>query len=126
VTVLVDTSVLVDHLRGDARARETLLAARAAGHDLAASVLTRTELLAGARPAEMPRITALFGVIRWVAVDGAIADRAGEHARTYLASHRSIDLTDYVIAATSEALGAELLTLNVKHFPMFAGLQRPY
>lgn len=126
MTVVVDTSVLVDHLRGDARARDALLAARAAGHELTASVLTRAELLAGVRPAEMPRLAALFGVLRWVGVDEAIADRAGEHARTYLASHRAIDLTDYVIAATAEELGAQLLTLNVKHFPMLPGLQRPY
>lgn len=126
MTVVVDTSVFVDQLRGDPRGRDTLLAARAGGHELAASVLTRTELLAGVRQPETPRLEALFAVIRWVEVDAAIADRAGDHARRYLRSHPGIDLVDYVVAATSETLSAELLTRNVKHFPMLAGLRPPY
>jgi hypothetical protein len=31
-----------------------------------------------------------------------------------------------VIAATAKELGADLVTLNVKHFPMFPGLRAPY
>lgn len=126
MTVVVDTSVLVDHLRGDARARNVLLAAREDGDDLAASVLTRTELLAGVRSRERRELEALFTVLRWVDVDREIADRAGGLANRYLASHRDIDTVDYVIAATAEALGAHLLTKNVKHFPMIAGLRPPY
>jgi hypothetical protein len=126
VTVVVDTSVLVDHLRGDGRARDALLAARSNGHDLAASVLTRIELLAGVRPRERQELEALFTVLRWIDVDPEIADRAGALANRYLASHREIDTVDYVIAATAEALGAELLTKNVKHFPMVTGLRPPY
>lgn len=124
--VVVDTSVLVDHLRGDSRARDSLLSARAQGNDLAASVLTRIELLAGARPREREALEALFSVLRWVDVDPEIADRAGALANGHLASHRDIDTVDYVIAATAEELGAELLTKNVKHFPMIAGLRAPY
>jgi predicted nucleic acid-binding protein len=37
--------------------------------------------------------------------------------------HTGIDVVDYVIAATAEELGAELMTLNVRHFPMFAALR---
>jgi predicted nucleic acid-binding protein len=124
--VVVDTSVLVDHLRGDARARDALLSARAQGSDLAASVLTRIELLAGVRPRERHELEALFTVLRWIDVDPEIADRAGALANSYLASHRDIDTVHYVIAATAEALGAELLTKNVKHFPMIAGLRALY
>jgi predicted nucleic acid-binding protein len=31
-----------------------------------------------------------------------------------------------VIAATAELSGAELVTLNVKHFPMMSGLTAPF
>jgi len=126
MTVVVDTSVLIDHLRGDARTRDLLLAKQRAGHGLAASALTRVELLAGTRSAEMGQLDALFAVIRWVDVDTRIADRAGNYANHYLASHRAIDTTDYVIAATAAQLNAELLTTNVKHFPMIPGLRAPY
>lgn len=126
MTVVVDTSVFVDHLRGDLRARDSLAAARAAGHDLAASVLTRIELLAGARKSERLPLEELFTAIRWVDVDTDVADRAGAYAHRYLRSHSGIDTTDYVIAATAAKLGADLLTRNVKHFPMVEGLRSPY
>ena len=126
MTVVVDTSVFVDHLRGDPRARDALLAARAIGHDLAASVLTRAELLAGVRPCEREQLKALFGVIRWIDVDPAIADLAGDLAQDYLRSHPGIGAVEYVVAATAEHLGAELLTRNVTHFPMLPGLSAPY
>ncbi len=126
MTVVVDTSVLVDHLRGDVRARDALAAARAAGHDLAASVLTRIELLAGVRNGERPALEELFGAIRWLDVDPDVAGRAGAYAGRYLRSHSGIDTTDHVVAATAATLGADLLTLNVKHFPMVEGLRPPY
>lgn len=126
MTVVVDTSILVDHLRGDARARDALAAARAAGHDLAGSVLTRIELLANVRNGERLALEELFGAIRWADVDTGVADRAGTYASRYLRSHSGIDTTDYVVAATAEALRADLLTRNVKHFPMVEGLRSPY
>ncbi len=41
-------------------------------------------------------------------------------------SHSGIDDADYLIAATANILDAPLLTTNVRHFPMFEGLTRPY
>jgi predicted nucleic acid-binding protein len=40
--------------------------------------------------------------------------------------NRGIDTADLAIAATAMALDVRLLTRNVKHFPMFAGLAAPY
>ncbi len=33
---------------------------------------------------------------------------------------------DYLIAAAAESIGASLVTLNVRHFPMFPDLEPPY
>ena len=41
-------------------------------------------------------------------------------------SHQGIATADLIIAATSDVLGLELATLNVKHFPMPKGLRPPY
>ena len=38
----------------------------------------------------------------------------------------ALDFPDAVIAATAMHHGLELVTLNLKHFPMFPDLQRPY
>lgn len=126
MTVLVDTSVLIDHLRGRPEAREALARAVDDGERLIGSVLTRSEVLAGLRPGEEQATSALLGVLEWIVVDEAVADHAGALAQRYLASHGGIDLTDYVIAATAAIHGATLWTRNVKHFPMMAGLRPPY
>lgn len=51
---------------------------------------------------------------------------AGELARRYRTSYTGIDAADYLIAATSILHDAQLLTMNVKHFPMLEGLQQAY
>ncbi len=83
-------------------------------------------MLAGMRAGEEATIRDLFARIDWIAVDSELADRAGELAGSYLRSHPGIDPVDYVIAATAERLDADLWTHNVRHFPMFPGLQPPY
>jgi hypothetical protein len=126
MTVVVDTSVLIDHLRGDERARDVLQHAVRNGERLAASVLTRVEVMAGMRPDEFDRTMRLLGSLEWVEVDEVLAERAGWLANRFLGSHPGVDPVDYVIAATTERLEANLWTRNVRHFPMFSGLQPPY
>jgi predicted nucleic acid-binding protein len=126
VTVLVDTSVLVDHLRGDHRAVALLRDVFRDEERVWAATPTRAEILAGVRPAERERMTRLFGLLSWVEIDVEVADAAGEMARRFRRSHSGIDTTDYLIAAAANSIGAVLLTQNVKHFPMFGGLQTAY
>jgi predicted nucleic acid-binding protein len=71
-------------------------------------------------------VASLFGILRLLEVTDPIARRAGELLRAYRRSHPGIDLVDYAVAATAEVHGARLVTLNVKHFPMVAGLKAPY
>ena len=124
--LLVDTSVLIDHLRGDARAVGRLRTALDAGDELWSVVVTRTEILAGARAPELDAIAGLFRHLQWLEVTSDLADAAGGLAARYLRSHPGIDTVDYLIAAAAQHLGAELLTQNVRDFPMFAGLRPAY
>ena len=124
--VVVDTSVLIDHLRGDAEARAALRQAAEGGEHLVASVLTKVEVLAGMRASEERATRLLLGSLEWIEVDDALAERAGAIANQFLPSHPGVDPVDYVIAATVERLEAELWTRNLKHFPMFPGLKAPY
>lgn len=125
MSVLIDTSVLIDVLRGHAAATKVLRDARLAG-PLHASELTRLEILAGMRPAEAGATRALLEIIDWRPLDGQIAEMAGELGRQWLPGNRGIDAADLAIAATAVVLEVPLLTRNVKHFPMFAGLAAPY
>lgn len=124
--VVVDTNVVVEVLRGNRRAAAVLRERIERGEVLRMSVLTRLELGAGARPSELGPLTEHLVLYDEVDVDGSVADRAAEFARTFRRSHSAIDAIDYLIAATAELQADELLTLNVKHFPMFPGLRAPY
>jgi len=125
VTVIVDTSILIDFLRGDSRASEAMRRWRSGG-ELHASEITRLEVLAGLRPSDQARTRATRSALVWHPVDEAIAAGAGALGRQWLASHNSIDAADLAIAATAIALDAELATRNVRHFPMFPALKSPY
>lgn len=124
--IVVDSSVLIDHLRGKESSRQALWSARSGGARVQASVLTRTELLVGMRAHQKRLTRRLVDEIEWIAVDEWIADRAGELGRRYRASHPGLGLIDLVIAATAESVRGQLWTSNVKHFPMFENLEPPY
>jgi predicted nucleic acid-binding protein len=59
------------------------------------------------------------------AFDQEIAARAGILRRDFGKSHGT-GLADAIIAATAEAQGANLVTLNRRHFPMLEGVVVPY
>jgi predicted nucleic acid-binding protein len=125
MTALVDTSVLIDYLRGHEGAAELLEQERAAA-PLHASEITRLEILAGMRPAEQDGTRSLLSTLSWHPVDSDVAEEAGALGCKWLPSHHPIDGADLAIAATAIRCGARLLTRNVRHFPMFADLQAPY
>ncbi len=122
---LFDSTVLISHLRGVEAATEILRAAVEEGA-AACSVLSRVEIEGWMRSHERPDVRRLFGALTLEPVTDPIAARAGELLRSFRTSHPGIDVVDYVIAATAELEGAELYTLNTKHFPMFAGLRPAY
>lgn len=123
--ILVDTDVLISHLRGIEQARAWLRQSRAKGL-LAVSVVSVAELTGGMRSAERREVWGLLSALRTEPVTEAIGRRAGELMREYRRSHSGIGIADYLIAATAEQHGAELATLNIRHFPMFPAVAPPF
>lgn len=123
---LLDTSVAVDHLRGAPPAVELITGLAAAGTTLAASEVVRFELLAGVRDDERDALERFFSALSWVPVGEQVTRAAGSLARDHRAAFGGIDDADYLIAATALLLEADLLTTNVRHFPMLASLQPAY
>jgi hypothetical protein len=123
--ILVDSDVLIAHLRGVEQAHAWLRQARTAG-PVAVSVVSIAELTGGMRSAERREVWSLLGSLRAEPVTELVARRAGEFMRQYRRSHSGIGLADYLIAATAELRGQTLATLNVRHFPMFTELRRPF
>jgi predicted nucleic acid-binding protein len=125
MTALVDTSIMIDWLRGVEGAVD-LLERERLDAPLHASEIAKVEVLAGMRPTEEAKTRAFLAAFQWHATDESVAEEAGALGRRWLTSHQGIDTADLVIAATAVVTGTRLLTLNVRHFPMFPGLSRPY
>ncbi len=123
MNVVLDTSVVIDMLRGYEPA---LTYGRSLSEPPFCSEIVRVEVIRGLRSAERTTADRLFSSLTWVVIDEAIARRAGDLGRRWRRSHRGIGSADLVVAATVLQLDAGLATLNVKHFPMFADLAAPY
>jgi predicted nucleic acid-binding protein len=125
--LVLDTSVLIDHLRGRPKAATELIPhALTRGDELWSAHVVRAEVLAGMRAAEEAPTRDLLRLITWVDVDETLSEAAGALGRRFLASYSGIEVTDLIVAALAQYLDAALQTTNVKHFPMFKGLKAPY
>jgi predicted nucleic acid-binding protein len=123
MSTVIDTSVIVDILRGLPAAVDYVERLEDVP---ACSEITRVEVIRGMRSAERVPTERLFQHLRWVALDEPIARRAGELGRKWRKSHPGISSPDLIVAATTDQLGADLATSNVRHFPMFKRLRPPY
>jgi len=123
---LIDSDVLIDHLRGRAPAAEFLRQCFSSGERLQLSVITHAELLAGLRPGEENDLQDLLRRFEAMLVTQATAEEAGRYRREFGRSH-GVELPDALIAATAKVSGATLYTTNVRHYPMTdITVRRPY
>lgn len=117
---LIDTNILIDHLRGDAVAGRFLHDVESGRLQATISVITECELLAS--PALTPReerhVIALLELLPRVAVTSRVARLAADLRRRY-----TITIADALIAATALRGHATLVTRNVKDFRAVRGLR---
>jgi predicted nucleic acid-binding protein len=108
--VLVDSDVLIDHLRGHYRFT--------AGKDsVHVSTVTRAELFAG-EGTEEPKVRRLLDAFAELPVDRAVAERAGRIRRA-----GNIGMADALIAATAIQHRLTLVTRNATDFAPVTGLR---
>ncbi|MXZ73334.1 MAG: type II toxin-antitoxin system VapC family toxin [Acidobacteria bacterium] len=124
--ILVDTDVLIDFLRGY---EEAMSLVSVNSESIVVSTINVAELYAGVRGgadgAEQSALDRLLALFRVIPVSSGIARLGGLYRRDYGRSH-GVGLADAVVAATATVEEAVLMTLNVKHYPMFGGIQPAY
>lgn len=121
--LLLDTDVIIDYLRGQTDAVAYL---EGLTNPLLISAVTVAELYVGVREGEeREALDSFISAFELVTVDENIAVKGGLYRRDYGKSY-NVGLADALIAATAEAKGATLVTLNKKHFPMLASVTIPY
>ncbi len=122
---LLDTSILVDLLRGSKTARDWIDTIPETAR--AISVITAAELLAGCRNRpEQNAVERELDLYEIVWISGQVSQSALDWYKHFRLSH-NVGFLDCLIAATASQNGLLLATLNLKHFP-FPTLQteRPY
>jgi predicted nucleic acid-binding protein len=104
--VLVDSDVVIDHIRGKHPLPD---------FPLAFSVITRCELFAGRDDPQYLR--KLLAPMHEIPLDSSIAERGGELKRTV-----QLQTPDALIAATALEHELSLMTRNRRHFDRVPGL----
>ena len=115
--LLLDTTVLIDALRGRTAA-ERLRALRRQGVEPWVSAVSIEEVWRGLKPEEEPAARRLVEALRLAPVGFAEGQRSGRWRRQYAAEGITLHQADCLVAAAAVGVGAALATANVKDFPM--------
>lgn len=113
--LVVDTSVLIDHLRGG-KILQQILDQLSEDDELFISSIVFFELFSGKSSAKKLVAAKIYNLVKnfqKIELDDDIARRAGELNRDVTAK---LEVPDYIIAASALNIGAAVLTLNQKHF----------
>jgi predicted nucleic acid-binding protein len=116
--VLLDTSVVIDCLRGRVGARRKVLALRATGDDAYVCAVTVEEATRGLRPGEDDALLELLEGLLLAPLGVPEGRLAGFWKRTLSRRGRTVSQSDALIAAAAAGVGARLATGNPKDFPM--------
>jgi predicted nucleic acid-binding protein len=116
--ILLDTTVLIDLLRGRTGAEARLRALRAAGDDPHVCAINVEEIFRGLRPAEQPAADRLFEGLYVVPLSEREGRQAGAWRRAYAGRGKTLSQSDCLVAAAARTLGGRLATGNPRDFPM--------
>lgn len=122
---LIDTDVLIDHLRG-VEAATSFLEQKINDAHVYIAAITVAELFSGVRDGQeklcLEQFLDLFNI---VTIEQVVASKGGLFRRDYGKSH-GVGLADAIISASADSIAATLVTLNKKHFPMQNNILVPY
>jgi predicted nucleic acid-binding protein len=116
--ILLDSSVIFDHLNGRYGRTEFLDRLMEQGHVLACCAVNITEVYAGLRPDEEDKTAAFIDSLEYLPVTPEIARQGGLLRRDWQKKGLTLSYTDVTIAAVALDYRVPLVTDNRKHFPM--------
>ncbi|MEA2622491.1 MAG: hypothetical protein QOH61_1401 [Chloroflexota bacterium] len=116
--ILLDTTVLIDLLRGRPGAARRLRERASVGDVACVCAINVEEVTRGLRPAEQDVAGSLFEGLRIVPLGTAEGVRAGEWRRSFALRGQTLSQADCLIAAAAVTIGGHLATGNPRDFPM--------
>jgi predicted nucleic acid-binding protein len=116
--ILLDSSIIFDHLNGRYGRTEFLVQLMAQGHIFACCSVNLTEVYSGLRVGEETRTAIFLNSLDYLPVTPEIARNAGTLRRDWQKKGHTLSYTDVTIASVALSNRVPLLTDNGKHFPM--------
>ncbi len=115
-SILIDTDVAIDFLRGEEYARELLeeLWKEDRAH---ISILSAYELFAAMRDKEEGATRDFVAACRMEYVDFDVASKAGAFYRKYRKKGKTLTSVDCLIMAIGACRGLKIATRNFRHYP---------
>lgn len=112
MTYLIDTNILIDHLRGDLKVTQFLTKVEKGEITAFISVITEYEILCGKfSPKIEKEINKLFSIFPSLNITSEVAKVAAKFYKKY-----QLRIADALIAATTFCFNTTLITRNLKHF----------
>ena len=115
---LLDTTVLIDYLRGRSVAVELLNTLVNQGHQIGVCCISVAELYAGVNEAQRAGADRLIDALDYREVSREIAKEAGRYRYEFARQGSVLSTADTLVAATAIAYGSVLVTANAGDFPM--------
>ena len=117
-TYLLDTTVLIGHLRGLEQVTRFILDLITEGHAVGTSCVSIAELHHGARPNERKDVQALIDRLEFLETTAEASTRAGKYQARLRGEGVTLHTADALVAGTARAHGAILLTDNEADLPV--------
>ena len=124
--LLLDSTFVIDHLRGVPAAVNGMAEILANGDEPFVTEVVVCEVRAGLRAEDERFLVALLEPVEFIQPGPAHALTAGRWRAELRARGRTLSLADALIATAAESLGAAVLTRNVRDFAVTPVLVRTY
>lgn len=115
---LLDSTFAIDFLRARPQAVERMWRLVAAGDDPYITDVVLCEVATGIRPVELDALDTFVNGVEFVQPGPDVARRAGLWRGDAQRRGRTLSVPDALIAATAGALGASILTRNLRDFAL--------
>ncbi len=116
--LVLDSTFLIDHLRGEAAAVAEFARIFEFGDEPIVTEIIVCEVRAGLLPEAERHLVALLEPMEFVQPDPGTALRAGRWRAELRARGSTLSLADALIAAAADSMGATVLTRNVRDFSL--------
>ena len=115
---LLDTTVLINYLRGSKEVIQLVTDLAHQGHQLGVCAINVAELYSGLSEPEQAKAEPLIDSLDFYKLTREAAKQAGSYRFSFVRQGISLSVADALIAAVTVEQGATLITANVEDYPM--------